>query len=90
MSEQITLLTGIAQESRAGALSVEMAISRSLQRVAEFPQSAPMFDPARPAVRILPVRRVAALLYTFDETRLIVLRVLHARQDLDAVRDSIS
>ncbi len=90
MSEQIALLTEIAMESPAGALKVEAAISRSLQRVAEFPQSAPMFDPARPTVRLLPVRRVAALLYTFDETRLIVLRVMHAQQDLDAVRDSLS
>lgn len=32
----------------------------------------------------------AALLYTFDATRLIVLRVMHAQQDLDAVRDSLS
>ena len=90
MAERITLLTGIALESPSGARRVAAAMDRALDRLARFPASAPMFDPTRPNIRILPVRRVAALLYTFDETRLIVLRVLYARQDLDAVRDSLS
>ena len=90
MSERIALLTQIALESPSGARRVEAAMDRALDRLSRFPESAPMFDPARPNLRILAIRRVAALLYTFDESRLIVLRVLYARQDLDAVRDSLS
>jgi|TARA_R100000149_G_scaffold63868_1_gene35199 plasmid stabilization system protein ParE len=90
LSERIALLTGIALESPQGARAVEAAMDRSIDRVSVFPESAPLFDIDRPTLRILTIRRIAAVLYTFDSHRLIVLRVLYARQDLDAVRDSLS
>ena len=79
----------LAIESRMGARRLSEAFDRTTRRLAEFPQSAPLFEPSRSDVRAVLVGRFAVLFYTFDDRRLIVLRVLYGRQDLDAVRAAL-
>ena len=70
-----------------GAVSIERAIHRSVNLLADFPGSGRVLE-QRPSIRVMPLGRYPYLIfYTTDGDELIVLHVRHAsRSPVDPLK----